>query len=387
MELIQIRTGFWLAFACALAACGNKTGIPKKEAAEESTPMEITLSREQIKNAGIVLETPVRQGISLEIPVSGMLDVPPQNLHSIGARVAGMVKSTNLLQGAHVHQGDVLSIIENAEFLNWQQEYLSGIARLELLETDLRRQQNLTDKNLSSQKSLQQIQAEYKIVRAGLSAMRQKLKVNGFSISEIEKGNFSAELALRAPDDGFITAVSINTGQVLKEGDPICELVNAEHIHAELMVFEKDVARIKEGQEVEFELVANPGRRHRASVFLVNRKIGKERTVQVHAHLEEHLPEFLPNMQISAVIRTNKQQEWTIPEEAVVYEGNQAIIFISEKKEGSFRKMPVKILARQGNRVAAGFPPDVMPESIRLVVKGAYDVKSALEKVASGEGE
>lgn len=385
MELIRFRNQVILAII--ISACQPKSGETGSNPATGSSASEIVLSREQIKNAGIILQAPLKQGISLDVQVSGVLDVPPQNLHSIGARVPGMVKTTSLLQGAHVHKGDVITILENPDFLNWQQDYLSGKARLEVLEFDLLRQQGLADKNLSSQKTLQQIQSECKIVRASQSALRQKLQVNGFSIPEIEKGNLSAELALRAPDDGFITAVFINTGQVLKEGDAICELVNPEHIHAELMVFEKDVARIKEGQEVTFELISDPETIHRAKVFLVNRKIGKERTVQVHAHLEEHRPEFLPNMQITAKIRTDEHPEWTIPEEALVYEGNQPVIFISGKKPGSFVKMPLQVLVKEGSNIAVKFPPNLNPAEIRLVAKGAYDVKSAMEKAASGGEE
>ena len=112
-----------------------------------------------MKNAGIVLQSPVQQEIAHEIQVNGMLDVPPQNLHSIGARVPGMVKSTALLQGSHVHRGDVLCVLENPDFLNWQQEYIGNSARLEMLQNDLKRQQGLAEKNLASQKVLQQVQA------------------------------------------------------------------------------------------------------------------------------------------------------------------------------------------------------------------------------------
>jgi cobalt-zinc-cadmium efflux system membrane fusion protein len=370
-----------------LLTIGCHSGAPtdKEDSAKRSLSTEISLTPQQIQNAGIVLASPVKQGIALEIPVSGMLDVPPQNLHSIGARVGGMVKTTSMLQGTHVHKGDILCVIENPEFLSWQQDYISNKARLELLEAERVRQEELAGKNYSSQKSLQQIQSECKITQASVHALRMKLQLTGFSLPEIEKGNFSAEWKLRAPDDGFITAVFLNSGQVLKEGDPICEMVNPEHIHAELMVFEKDVSRVKEGQKVEFSLVSDPEHHHQAEVFLVNRKIAKDRTVQVHAHLEEMVPEFLPNMQISAHIRSDERMEWVIPEEALILEGKNAAVFIEGRKAGFYRKVPVRVLLREENRVAVSFPAEIRPESVKLVVKGAYDVKSAMEKAASSE--
>lgn len=368
-----------------LASCGKKVENGNENSPPPSGSAEIRLSNAQIRNAGILLDTPSRMKISSGIPVSGLLDVPPQNLHSIGARVPGMVKATSMLQGAHVHKGELLCMLENPEFLSWQQQYVSARARFELLETDLARQQDLAGKNLTSQKSLQQLQAEWKMVRAEMNALRQKLQVSGFSVSEIEKGNFSSDLAIRAPEDGFITAVYVNSGQVLKEGDPLCELVNPEHIHAELVVFEKDVTRLKEGQQVEFELVADPGIKHFARVFLVNRKISKDRTVQVHAHLEEIRPEFLPNMQITAHIRSDPHLEWTVPEEAILYEGNQAMVYSEGNSAGLFRKIPVKVLLREDKRVALEFPHDSSPGKLKIVVKGAYDVKSAAEKAAEEE--
>jgi cobalt-zinc-cadmium efflux system membrane fusion protein len=386
MELINKVFVTIFIVSAGLFSCSGKGN---KEAAEsESSQPEssiVQLSEEQVKNAGIRMANPVMAEISQPVQVSGLLDVPPQNLHSIGARVSGMVKSTTLLQGSHVHKGDVLCVLENPEFLNWQQEYMGNKARLDMLGNDLKRQQGLADKNLSSQKVLQQATADFQILQATQNALRRKLQLTGFSLPEIEKGNFSASLPVSAPSDGFVTSVFINTGQVVAEGTTLCELVNVEHIHAELMVFEKDIPRVKEGQEVEFELVASPGIVHRARVFMVNHKISRERTVQVHAHLEEMKPEFLPNMQVSARIHTGGNKEWTVPAEAVVSSGKKEAVWIAEAKANSFRLIPVEVRGSEENSVALKFPEGIDPASLKVVVSGAYDLKAVAEKKSAPE--
>ena len=383
MELIKINTAF-MAFLLLLA-CGGEKQQNQENSVSGKPAGTVTLSPEQLKNAGIITGFPEQKEIAREIQVSGLLDVPPQNLYSIGARVPGMVKSTSLLQGSHVHRGDVLCVMENPQFLSWQQEYAGNKARLELLGADLKRQQGLAEKNLTSQKILQQAMADFKMLEAAQQALRKKLILTGFSLSEIEKGNFSAELPVTAPSDGFITAVYVNTGQVMAEGAPLCELVNVEHIHAELLVFEKDIALVKTGQEVEFELVSAPEKKHRARVFLINHKISAERTVQVHAHLERPDPDFVPNMQIAARIKTAGSLEWVVPDEALVSDGRQQAVYAEAERPGSFRLVPVQLTGSAVGLRGVKFPAGTDPSKLKIVLKGAWDIRSVAEKASSGE--
>jgi len=386
MELIKVIRTSLLLISAGLISCSGNLENEKTDKPEASSQTAIVrLSPEQVKNAGIRIESPVMKEVMLPVQVSGVLDVPPQNLHSIGARVSGMVKSTTLLQGSHVHKGDVLCVLENPEFLSWQQEYIGNRAKLEVLTADLKRQQGLADKNLASQKVLQQAAADFQILQAAQNALRKKLHLTGFSIEEIEKGNFTASLSVTAPSDGFVTSVFINTGQVVAEGANICELVNIEHIHAELMVFEKDISRVKEGQAVEFELVSSPGKIHKASVFMINHKISRERTVQVHAHLEEMKPEFMPNMQITARILIGGQKEWTVPASSLVNFAGRTVIYAAAAAPGTFKPIPVEVLNSEGNFIALKFPEGTNPANLNVVSEGAYDLKSVAEKSTSPE--
>jgi cobalt-zinc-cadmium efflux system membrane fusion protein len=386
MELIKIiRTSLLLMSAGLISCAGNAVKEKTDEPGISSETAIVRLSPEQVKNAGIRIESPVMKEVMLPVQVSGVLDVPPQNLHSIGARVPGMIKSTTLLQGSHVHKGDVLCVLENPEFLNWQQEYMGNRAKLEMLAADLKRQQGLAEKNLASQKVLQQAAAEFQMLEAVQNALRKKLRLTGFSIEEIERGNFTASLPVTAPSDGFVTSVFINTGQVVAEGASLCELVNVEHIHAELMVFEKDISRVKEGQAVEFELVSSPGKVHKASVFMINHKISRERTVQVHAHLEEMKPEFMPNMQVTARILTGGHKEWTVPASSLVSFAGRSAIYAEDAAPGTFKPIPVEVLNSVGNFVALKFPEGTDPASLKVVAEGAYDLKSVAEKSAAPE--
>ncbi len=54
-------------------------------------------------------------------------------------------------------------------------------------------------------------------------------------------------------------------------------------------IFEKDITRLKVGQNVRLKL-SNDLRERRAKVYLIGREIGPDRTVRVHCHLDEGRP-------------------------------------------------------------------------------------------------
>ena len=383
MKIFVFALSASLLISCKDSGKAVDSDVPEMAVNKSSDLIELT--QQQFKNAGIVLATPELKMVTADIRVSGILDVPPQNLFTICARVNASVKKTSMLQGSHVHKGEVLCVLESPDFIAWQQDYAGNGARLDFLESDLKRQSGLAEKNIASVKVYEQAKADFRILDAAQKGLKKKLELLGFSISEIEKGNFSAELPVVSPIDGFVTSVFVNTGQVLTPENPVCEIVNMEHIHAELMVFEKDVMKVKEGQSVEFELVSEPGKFYGAKVFLVNHKISRDRTVQVHAHIEKILPEFIPNMQVSARIRTDAQQQWVLPSEAILSDGNSSSIYVSDAETRKFQNLKVEILRTEGDFSAIRFPEGIDAGRLNVVVKGAYDIKAVAEKNASAE--
>ena len=57
-----------------------------------------------------------------------------------------------------------------------------------------------------------------------------------------------------SPIEGYIRTVEVKTGQYVKPETEMFEIVNIEHIHADLMVFEKDMHKVKVGQRVKFNV-------------------------------------------------------------------------------------------------------------------------------------
>ena len=358
-----------------LFACGSK---PQDQVviADSLQANIITLTSLQYKASNITLGKLERRPVAQRITVNGKLDVPPQNLVIISAPLGGFVKSTKLLSGMKVKKGDVLAVLENQEYIQLQQDYLDNCTKLEYVEADYIRQQELARENVNALKSLQLAKSQYESLRAMVSGLEAKLAMINVSPSAVKEGKIKSTINLYAPITGFITMVNVNIGQFVNATDVLFKIVNLEHMHAELQVYERDINKIAVGQKVTFRL-ANDSSSYRAVVYLVGKEISPERTVQVHCDLNTKDRSLLPGMFVTAVIETASKDTDVVPTTAISSFEGKDYIFVSSG-DNQFKAI----------RVAAGNSIDNFTEvqlqekmvsGTTIVATGAFELMGLLK--------
>jgi cobalt-zinc-cadmium efflux system membrane fusion protein len=402
IKSLSIRYFLLIVLSFAVMGCGSKTdpevGTEEEHHDEESNTVE--LSEAQFKNAGIELSTVERKQISGTIKVNGVLDVPPQQLVSISAPLGGFLKNTNLLQGTHVRKGEVIATIENLDFIQIQQDYLEAKSQVELTKADYERQQQLASENVNSAKSLQQSKTTFVTWQAKLNGLTEKLRILNISTASVDAGTLKSSINLYSPINGYVTEVNVNIGKYVSPTDVLFEIVDTEHLHAELIVFEKDVRKLKIGQKVRFTL-ANESKERMATIHLIGREISTDRTIQIHCHIDQEDKELLPGMYLKAAVETGGAQVPALPDEAIIdFQGKKYIFVVAadhveepnEKKsaeseqheEGThFTMVEIAIGNSELGYTEVTLPENFYPES-KIAVKGAY---SLLSKMKNSEEE
>lgn len=237
------------------------------------------------------------------ISVQGMVDVPPNQQASIQPYFEGYVKDINVLNGSLVSKGDLLFTMVNPKFLDVQRDYLTHLARMNYLEQDLTRKKILNKEQITADLLLQQVEMEYEIAKASLQSTKKTLELMNISPSQIVGGKISASIHIYAPINGAVENLSITTGEFLNQGKKAADIINADHLHLELKVFEKDAFNIEEGQKVTFRLPEVSDSTYEAVIYLISNTIDpKTRTVNVHAHVENEQLRLLPGMFVEAEI-------------------------------------------------------------------------------------
>jgi cobalt-zinc-cadmium efflux system membrane fusion protein len=380
----------FFAITALLASCGNserpadiKAPKEKQHAAEDH---EVTLTDAQFKIAGISFGAVEMKQISGTFKANGVLDVPPQQMVSISVPMGGFLKKTDLLQGKRVKKGELIAVIENPEYIQMQQDYLEAKSQLEYAKADYERQQELAKENINAKKTLQQARASFETLNAKVSGLREKIKVSGISLSAVEQGNIQSSINIYSPINGFVTEVNANIGKFVGSTDVLCGIVDTEHLHVELTVFEKDVPKLQIGQKVRF-ILANESMERTAKVYLIGREISKDRTVRIHCHIDKEDIHLRPGMYLKAVVETGQAQVPALPDEAIIdYEG-QKYIFIEPEEKSGRSGYHFEMIAIQTGNSDMGYTESMLPEGIgrsKIVIRGAY---ALLSKLKNSEAE
>lgn len=345
---------------------------------------EVSLTKDQYKVADIQLGKVEMRNLSNVIKASGQLNLPPESMVSVSAPLGGYVKSAGLLPGQAVRQGQVVAVIENPEFIDIQQEYLESKSRLEFLQLEYKRQEDLRKENINSAKTFQQVSAELKTIQARMSGLQQKLLLIGISTKSLEAGKISRTSNLYSPINGYVITSNANKGKYAMPTDVLFELGNKSDLHLSLNVYEKDASKIRVGQPIRFALANAADYNRVARVFLIGKVTGNEGTVPVRCRIENISdPSLIPGMYAKALISVTDEEVPAVPSEAIVNADGNDYLFIQTKNETNgyiFKMIPVKRGIEED-----GFTEVILPEQFdrnsQLVLKGAYALLSTMRNV------
>jgi cobalt-zinc-cadmium efflux system membrane fusion protein len=384
MKITSIYTLLLLTATAFLPACNGdsatKTDAARPPAKPAATnPDQITISSAQAQAAGIVLGGFTRQNMASEVLANGMIDVPPQNMGSISAVLGGYVQMVRVLPGQFVRKGEVVAVLRHPDYLKLQQEYLQSHARAQFLAQDLERQRILDVEDVGAKRKFQQAQADYQTEQAAQHSLAAQLAQLNISASRLAAtGRIQPTVDLTTPLGGYVKTVRINPGQYVNPQDVLVEVVDRSDLHLQLRVFERDIARVKIGQLIQFTVPSRgtAGEVLRARVFLVGRAFDDDaRTVAVHAHLEGNdADNLLPGQYVAARIQTAGTRVRTLPEEAIIQAGELSYAYVqttTTDSSATFRRVKVRPGPSAHHDVAVT-PLEPVPDTTRLVRQGAY---------------
>ena len=361
-------------FLSLLISCQSKTDTPPEEttAAENS----VSLSDEQLKNAAIVLGKIEPRTISGVLRVNGRIDVPPQNMVSVSVPLGGYLKHTKLLPGMHVKRGEVIATMEDQQYIQLQQDYLTARARLRFITNEYNRQKELNQSKATSDKVFQQAEADYATEKINVRSLGEKLKLIGIQPDELNESNVSKSINIYSPINGYVSKVNVNIGKYTQPSEVLFELINPEDIHLALTIFEKDLRKISIGQKVIAYTNDQPQKKYECEIILIGMNLSAERSTEVHSHFEKYDKTLVPGMYMNAEIELMNKHVFALPEDAIVRFENKLFVFV---EEGNKNYALTEVRTGDSEN---GFVEILEGENLKdknIAVKGAYSLLMTLK--------
>ncbi|MFT6135662.1 MAG: cobalt-zinc-cadmium efflux system membrane fusion protein, partial [Cyclobacteriaceae bacterium] len=288
----------------------------------------------------------------------------------------GYVNKIDVLPGQKVKKGELLFTLQNPDYLKLQQAYLEATEQLDYLKLDFERQQTLADEQISSQKNFKKAESDYRVMKAKQEGLREQLKLMDIALVPLEQGKLISIIAIYAPIEGTISKVNITKSAYVNASEVALEIVNTEHIHLELQVFEKDAIRVKEHQRIIFSVPESTSQVFSGEVHLVGKSVdAQQRTVDIHGHIAEIAEgQFIPGMYVEAEIEVSSDTAWCLPNSAVFEKDGSNFVLVqtsAENEKSQFRLQPVSTLREVDDWVEISSTNDI--KDLTLLIEGAND--------------
>lgn len=345
-RLILLILGF-------LVACGN---TESKEDNDNANPVEtksketnsnvnhVEISKPQFDALGIQLGKVKMRNMAGMVKANGQLEVPPQNEASVTTVYGANIKSIEVIEGHPVTKGQVLAYISHPDIVAIQTQFLNAFNQFKLKEKEYARQKKLYEAGVASGEKFQVTQTEFQNAKEAVNGLKTQLKLLNINPDRVSEGKLTQNVPILSPINGAVEKVNIKTGQYVAAQTELFEIVNTKDVHADLMVFEKDIENIENGQTVMLTLKSRPELEMKAIIISVGQVFEKNpKAVHIHAEIEDKPNNLIPGMYLTGKIITENNETEALPTEAIFTENGRDFIFKAEKINNAWRFTPVEV--------------------------------------------
>lgn len=308
----------------------SKAETSESENQEEEIDFQnIPLSEKQVKAVDLKMGEAQEREMDAMLHVNGSLVLRAQDMGNVSSLMGGIVKNVYVKEGQMVSRGQVVATIENTDVVTLQREYYTAYKESEMARLELDRQKTLASVGAGIKKTLQMSEKNYKVAQANLLGTGRQLQQMGISTKEVAKGKFTTVFPLRAPISGTVSDMQASLGSYADMQTPLMKIRNNHAVECDLNVFEKDIAKVKVGDQVLVSLTNQPGVNVSGRVYGMNQYLNKgTKSVAVHVKLDARRgAKLFEGMYVSGQIATGRQLCMTLPDKAIVSADGKQYVF------------------------------------------------------------
>jgi cobalt-zinc-cadmium efflux system membrane fusion protein len=351
---------------------------------------KVHFTEQQFTSLNMKIDTILMRNLSTYVETNGQLEVPPQNEATVSTVIGANITDIKVIEGDQVSKGQVLAYVSHPDLIELQTEYIDAWNQLEFKEQDYNRQKKLYEEKVGSGKEFQRVKATYQSLKGKVLGLEAQLRLLHLSPTSILEGNIYDKIAVKSPIDGFVRLVEVKLGQYVAPQKELFEIVNIDHVHADFMIYEKDISLVKKGQTIAFNVESNKENTVYAEIYSVGKNFEQDpKAVHIHAEIENKDGMLLPGMYIRGRIIVDDQKSLSLPQAAIVREGNKYFIFSAQKEkdgdtiEWEFTPIEVNIGVTDEDWVEVKLLKSIAPNT-QFAYNNAYYLMAEMKK---GEAE
>jgi cobalt-zinc-cadmium efflux system membrane fusion protein len=392
---------------CSASEKAEKEERPAaKDEASERAKDTVTVDAATQKSIGLRVETAKMAQVANTILVTAVVKPNETRVAHLKPLSRGRVTQLNVRAGDRIRAGQALVVYDNVEAGELAGEYRSALAarnkasaETEVTKSSLDRAERLVASGAIAKAEVERRSAEYKnaqaaveVAQADIDRIGEKLGRFGITISDLEKSISStgasgslAQIVLRAPFDGVITAANVAEGEVIETAQDLLTLTDISMVWVLGDLYERDLGKVRVGQQADVLTEAYPNETFHGRVTYVSDVIdAQSRTAKVRCEV----PNSKDRLKLDMFAQIRLQSSGTrsalvIPESAVQVIDGKDFVFV-RTTESTFARKEVTLGTKTGKMIEVN---NGLADGDIVAGEGSFALKSALLKDRIGGDE
>ncbi len=392
------RLVWWFVSVAVLAgACRRKSPeapvqpagatVPEKHPHEdqhEELPRVIKLSPLVLREAKIATAPAEKRKLAATIDLNGQIAPNPDAIAQVSSRVSGRILRVLAKEGDRVRPGQLLLVVVSPELARMRAEYAGTRAKTKAARQNAERLRSLFEQRLGAEQDAATAEAEAAALEAERDEDARALRGMGVALDAPAD---PAELAITSSMAGEVVQRDAAPGQVVGPERTLMTVADLSQAYFQAQLFEKDLAKVREGAPAEVRLNGYPDEVLPARVARIAAQVDPQsRTLTARLTLDNPGAKVRLGLFGTARVSLPAQAEGeqvVVPLSAVTEIGEKKAVFVRQP-DGDFEMHEVTLGTTAGGftAVLAGLQPGE-----QVVVSGTHTLKSAVLKSTMGEEE
>jgi len=244
--------------------------------------------------------------VSEELQLSGEVSYDENKVIKIFPRSSGQVLESPFSLGDKVEAGQVLAVIKSADVAGNYADVSSANADVAIAKRQVDNQEALYKNGIASEREYEEAKEDYQKALANRQKIASLIQINGG-----RGASANGTYTLTAPAGGFIVEKKVNQGDFIRPdmGDNLFTISDLKDVWVWANVFEADIAKVKEGTDVQVKTLAYPDKIYAGKIDKVSQVLDpSNKALRVRIRLENADMMLKPEM-FATVIVTNPLNE------------------------------------------------------------------------------
>ncbi|TAN43692.1 MAG: efflux RND transporter periplasmic adaptor subunit [Nitrospirae bacterium] len=289
----------------------------------------------------------------------------------VSSEIEGIIKELKVSEGSLASKGMLLAALDDTDYaldaVRAEAALKQAKAALENTKVEFGRKRALFEEQLVPRQQMDDVATRLNIAEAEADRAKASLDMARHKLSKTK---------ILSPIAGAVKEKRSSRGDFVRNGSPMLVLIQANPLKLYFSVSEKDVSKIKAGQDISLKVDALPDKEFAGKVASVFPSLDdRTRTLQIEAHIPNPSGMLKPGLFAKVTAFTGAPKETVVvPATALLYEGDSVTVYVVEGEQARARK--VKTGAKHGDFVEI---VEGVKEAEQVVVVGQQNLAEGIK--------